>query len=64
MPHGLSTSCNDRAAVQQFRSRAATIWGIPDGSALFFKKQLKEKNINVSAELSKEQLATIALINV
>ena len=32
MAHGLNTSSSDRAAVQQFRCRAAMIWGIPDGS--------------------------------
>jgi hypothetical protein len=41
---GLNTSSSDIAAVQQFRSRAATIWGIPDGSPFFYAKRYDEIN--------------------
>jgi hypothetical protein len=42
---GLNTSSSDIAAVQQFRSRAATILSIPDGSSpLFYATRYDEIN--------------------
>ena len=64
MAHGLKTSSSDRAAVQQFRSRAATIWGIPDGSAPLCCETRYDENYNTSEDNHEQNLATLAQLNI
>jgi hypothetical protein len=61
LAHNLRTSGKDRAAVQKFGRRAATIWGVPDSSMPILLNGLDNLPHKDSEETAQEELAQIAI---
>lgn len=54
MSHGFRTSSTERAAVQKFVRRSATIWGVPDSSTPIGRFEPSEEPILEDETLSSE----------
>ena len=54
MGHGLRTSSKERAAVQKFVRRSATIWGVPDSSTPIGRFEPSEEPILENETLASE----------
>ena len=61
MAHGLRTNCSDRAAVQKFVRREATIWGVPDDSSLSIGRIESMDTPITEAETVSTTLAQLAI---
>lgn len=69
MAHGLRVRSDVRAAVQKYRRRSATVWGIPDGTEPFTSQtqtalQHHDDSENDHFDEGEEQAATEAQQNI